>query len=167
MLRDHGSRSKYEHDEMGVNSRLDELQALVLRVKLPYLDGWNAARRSHAETYRHLLEEAYITLPCEAAYGQHVYHLFVVQADERDRVQEVLKNHGVATGIHYPTPIHQQVASRGLGRVVGTMQVTEQISSRILSLPMYAELELEQIEFVTNCLRSITERTPIGVHVAL
>jgi dTDP-4-amino-4,6-dideoxygalactose transaminase len=155
LLRDHGSKVKYEHDEMGMNSRLDELQAVVLRVKLPYLDQWNAARRSHSDTYRRLLEEAYVTLPAEAAYGKHVYHLFVVQTDDRERVREVLTSHGIATGIHYPIPIHDQIASRSIGRVVGSMKVTDSLAPRILSLPMYAELEERQIDFVSTCVRNV------------
>jgi dTDP-4-amino-4,6-dideoxygalactose transaminase len=156
MLRDHGSKSKYEHAEMGVNSRLDELQALVLRVKLPYVDGWNAARREHADTYRQLLEEAYVTLPTEAGYGKHVYHLYVIQTEDRDRAREVLASHGVATGVHYPIPIHRQVASRGLGRVSGSLRVTDHLSPRILSLPMFAELEEQQLNFVARCIVDLT-----------
>jgi dTDP-4-amino-4,6-dideoxygalactose transaminase len=111
-------------------------------VKLPYLDQWNAARRAHADTYRRLLEEAYVTTPAEASYGKHVYHLFVVQTDDRDRVREVLTSHGIATGIHYPIPIHDQIASR------------DSLAPRILSLPMYAELEKDQLEFVSGALRT-------------
>lgn len=165
LLRDHGSASKYEHVEMGVNSRLDELQAVVLRVKLPYLDEWNEARRRHADTYRRLLEEAYVVVPEEASYGRHIYHLFVVQVEQRERVREILTDHGIATGIHYPVPIHQQVASRGVGRNAGSLAVTEALAGQILSLPMYAELEQEQLEFVANCISSAT-RTAIGDAVA-
>jgi dTDP-4-amino-4,6-dideoxygalactose transaminase len=154
LLRDHGSRSKYEHDEMGYNSRLDELQALVLRVKLPKVNEWNAARRQHADTYRRLLADADISVPKEAAPGQHVYHLFVIETDDRDHVRQALDDRGIATGIHYPVPIHLQPASRDVGRVVGSMKVTERISSRILSLPMYAELEDAQLDYIANCIRS-------------
>jgi dTDP-4-amino-4,6-dideoxygalactose transaminase len=156
LLRDHGSRIKYEHDEMGINSRLDELQAVVLRVKLPYLDGWNAARREHAGSYRRLLEEAYVTLPAEAAWNRHNYHLFVIQTDERDHVRDILAKQGIATGIHYPIPIHDQIASRSIGRVAGSMRVTDRLAPRILSLPMYAELDVSQQEFVAVALRSAT-----------
>jgi dTDP-4-amino-4,6-dideoxygalactose transaminase len=166
LLRDHGSRVKYEHDEMGINSRLDELQAVVLRVKLPYLDEWNAARRAHADAYRRLLEEAYVALPAEASYGKHVYHLFVVQSDDRDRVREMLGNHGISTGIHYPIPIHSQIASRSVGRVAGKMRVTDSLSGRILSIPMFAELTNEQIEFVATCLRNVTATSAMGITVA-
>jgi dTDP-4-amino-4,6-dideoxygalactose transaminase len=154
LLRDHGSRSKYEHDEMGYNSRLDEIQALVLRVKLPYVNDWNSARRRHADAYRRLLADVDVEVPEEAAPGQHVYHLFVIETDDRDHVRQALDDRGIATGIHYPTPIHRQPASRDIGRVVGSMKVTDHISSRILSLPMYAELEDAQLEYITNCIRS-------------
>ena len=164
LLRDHGSKVKYEHDEMGYNSRLDELQALVLRVKLPHLETWNAARRRHADTYRALLSHTDVVTPVEASYGSHVFHLFVVQVDDRDRVRKALGDRGIGTGIHYPVPIHRQVASRGIGRVIGSMRVTEFLSDRILSLPMYPELELEQLEYVAECL----QRTSVvkGVVVA-
>jgi dTDP-4-amino-4,6-dideoxygalactose transaminase len=152
LLRDHGSKVKYEHHEMGWNSRLDELQALVLRVKLPHLQAWNAARREHAEAYDRLLETLNVKTPSVAPDRDHAYHLYVIEVDDRDRVRQALANQGIATGIHYPIPIHQQVASRGVGRVAGSMAVTEAISSRILSLPMYAELTDAQIEYVVTRL---------------
>lgn len=156
LLRDHGSKTKYEHDEMGYNSRLDELQAVALRAKLPYLDAWNLQRRRHAETYRELLADANVKTPIDAAPEQHVYHLFVIEVDDRDRIRQALNDRGIATGIHYPVPIHRQIASMGVGRVVGSMAVTERISDRILSLPMFPELTLEQQRFIAAALRSKT-----------
>ncbi|HET7035659.1 MAG TPA: DegT/DnrJ/EryC1/StrS family aminotransferase [Thermomicrobiaceae bacterium] len=156
MLRDHGSRSAYDHELMGLNSRLDELQAFVLRVKLPYLDEWNAARRRHAQTYGELLADSSLILPAQADYGQPVYHRYVVQTEERERARELLTAHGIATGIHYPAPIHQQEAARGLGRVAGDLRVTEWLARRVLSLPMYAELQPEQLERVAANLRRAT-----------
>jgi dTDP-4-amino-4,6-dideoxygalactose transaminase len=161
-LRDHGSRSKYEHDEMGYNSRLDELQALVLRTKLPYLDTWNAARRRNAARYRELLADLDVTVPTETAPGQHVYHLFVIQIDDRDRVRQALSDRGVSTGIHYPIPIHRQVASHNVGRVAGHMPVTERITDHILSLPMYPELETRQLSFIATCIRNVTSMSPFA-----
>jgi dTDP-4-amino-4,6-dideoxygalactose transaminase len=153
-LRDHGSTLKYVHDEMGVNSRLDELQAATLRVKLRHLDAWNERRRSHAQIYAHLLHEVNIALPVERPGTRHVFHLYVIQTDDRDRVREALGDMGVATGIHYPIPIHRQTASLGVGRVAGELRVTEEQAGRILSLPMYPEIEPEQIAHVAECLRA-------------
>jgi dTDP-4-amino-4,6-dideoxygalactose transaminase len=153
LLRDHGSIRKYEHREPGVNSRLDELQAAVLRVKLRYLDGWNERRRTHARAYARLLQELEVDLPVVRPGGSHVYHLYVVRLAERDAVREALADRGVATGIHYPIPIHRQAAALGLGRVAGDLRVTEALAGQILSLPMYAELEPEQVSYVATCLR--------------
>ena len=158
-LRDHGSRSKYEHEFMGLNSRLDELQALVLRVKLHHLDECNARRRRHVETYGQLLANSGVTLPVAADYGEPVYHLYVIQTEERERAREQLAAHGIATGIHYPTPIHQQEAARGYGRIAGDLRVTERLAPRVLSLPMYAELQPEQLERIaTNLLRATANK---------
>lgn len=150
LLRDHGSTTKYHHTEMGYNSRLDELQAVFLRIKLPYLDGWNAARRTLASVYDRVLEDLGVVTPVAPPDRQHVFHLYVIQTDDRARVQESLQKHGIATGIHYPTPIHLQPASHNIGRVVGDMTVTDSISGRILSLPMYAELTHEQIAYIAS-----------------
>ncbi|TAK34828.1 MAG: DegT/DnrJ/EryC1/StrS family aminotransferase [Chloroflexota bacterium] len=159
-LRDHGSSTKYEHQETGVNSRLDELQAAVLRVKLRRLNGWNEMRRSHAEAYAHLLAETSLDIPVVRAGSSHVYHLYVVRTDDRDRVREYLQDRGVATGVHYPIPIHRQVGYRGIGQIAGDLRVTECVTKRILSLPMFAELRPEQLSYIAACLREcgITRR---------
>lgn len=152
VLRDHGSRSKYEHDLMGVNSRLDELQALVLRIKLPHLDQWNRLRRQHAETYDEFLDGSGIVVPTTSADREHVFHLYVIQTEDRDRLRETLSALGISTGIHYPIPIHQQVAAKGLGRVSGKLRVTERLAPRLLSLPMYPELESHQLDRIASSL---------------
>jgi dTDP-4-amino-4,6-dideoxygalactose transaminase len=153
-LRDHGSLRKYEHDEFGINSRLDELQAAFLRVKLRYLEEWNEQRIAAAAAYDALLDDLDVVLPVVRAGARHVYHLYVIQTDERDRMRERLEARGVATGIHYPIPIHQQVACQGVGRVVGSLEHTERLAPRILSLPIYPELDQQQIEYVADCLRA-------------
>ena len=154
LLRNHGSASKYEHRLVGINSRLDELQASVLRVKLRHLDDWNRSRQQHARRYAELLEGVEVRRPIVREGAEHVYHLYVVRVEDRDRIREALNDVGVSTGIHYPIPIHQQVAGRGIGRIVGGLAVTETIAQRILSLPMYPELDDEQIRYVAACLRS-------------
>lgn len=155
MLRDHGSSQKYVHLEMGINSRLDELQAAVLRIKLRHLDDWNQRRRDHAQAYEVVLQGTNAQLPVIWSGAEHVFHLYVVQTDYRDQVREALADRGVATGIHYPIPIHRQAACAEVGRVSGDLRVTEALAGRILSLPMYAELEPEQIEYVGDCFRAV------------
>ena len=152
-LRDHGSVRKYEHQEMGWNSRLDEIQAAALRIKLRYLDGWNERRREHAATYAAALADLDLVLPRARAGAKHVYHLYVIQTEARDFARQLLTNLGIATGVHYPIPIHQQPAARGLTRVAGDLRVTEWLAPRILSLPMYAELEQVQLDYVASALR--------------
>jgi len=155
-LRDHGSVRKYEHVEMGVNSRLDEIQAAVLRVKLKYLDDWNARRRAHAEAYARVLSDLPVVLPTVRPGVEHVWHLYVIQVDERDRVREVLARRGVSTGIHYPIPVHLQKAAKGVGRLAGDLAVTERVARRILSLPMFPEMSGVQVAYVADCLRRVT-----------
>jgi dTDP-4-amino-4,6-dideoxygalactose transaminase len=162
-LRDHGSVRKYEHQEMGWNSRLDELQAAALRVKLRYLDEWNARRRAHAATYAELLADLDLVLPATRAGASHVYHLYVIQTEARDFGRRMLANFGIATGIHYPTPIHLQPASLGIGRVAGDLRVTEWVAPRVLSLPMYAEMEAAQLTYVATCMRRAWGSIAAGV----
>lgn len=140
MIRDHGSERKYCHDLIGMNARLDELQAVVLNAKLKHLAEWTKARRSHAEKYNRLLRGAPVITPSEQAGARHVYHLYVIRAPERDALQQYLKERGIFTGIHYPIPIHLQNAVSYLGHKAGDFPVTEQVVQEILSLPMFAEL---------------------------
>jgi len=148
MVRDHGSERRYYHDRIGWNARLDELQAVALRVKLPHLEAWNEARRDHAARYNELLSGLPVTTPVERAGNRHVYHLYVIRVPDRDRVQAHLKGHGIASGIHYPVPVHLQKAMAYLGYRAGDLPVTERIVGEILSLPMYAELTDEQISYI-------------------
>lgn len=153
MLRDYGQREKYHHVLRGYNHRLDTLQAAVLRVKLQYLDAWNAARRQHAQLYRELLAHGPVAAPVEPDYAESVYHLYVIRVQDRDGVRTYLRDKGVATGIHYPIPIHLQPAYRDLGYEKGRFPVTEEYAGQILSLPMYAELTPGLIECVTEAIR--------------
>lgn len=155
-LRNYGQRVKYEHTSVGTNSRLDTLQAAILRVKLRYLDQWNAARRAHAAAYNALLTEAHCHVPVTAADRTHIFHVYVTQLANRKGAQELLTSRGIATGIHYPIPIHLQEACASLGYRQGDFPATEHAASRILSLPMFAELTPEQREYVaTNFLESL------------
>ncbi len=152
MIRDHGSERRYYHDRIGWNARLDELQAVVLRVKLPHLEAWNEARRSHAARYKELLRGLPAITPVERPDSRHVYHLYVVKVPDRDRAQAYLRDNGVASGIHYPVPVHLQKAMAYLGYQAGDLPVTERVVAEILSLPMYAELSDEQISYIQEQL---------------
>ena len=145
MLRNYGQQEKYHHMFRGYNRRLDTLQAAVLRVKLRYLEKWNAARRQHAGRYRFLFEKSRIVTPNEALYAESVWHLYVVRVSHRDAFKEYLSSRGINCGIHYPVPVHLQPAYHDLGYKKGDFPVTEDYAQRIISLPMYAELTSELI----------------------
>jgi dTDP-4-amino-4,6-dideoxygalactose transaminase len=153
LLRDHGSHIRYQHEVLGVNARLDELQAAVLRVKLRYLDKWNALRQAHAQTYTQQLHNVVEAVPLVQSWGTHVYYVYVVQVRERDHFRKALEQEGIATGIHYPIPIHLQPACTHYGYRRGMLPVTEAVAGRIVTLPMYAELTEEQIQLVINAVK--------------
>jgi dTDP-4-amino-4,6-dideoxygalactose transaminase len=154
ILRDHGSKVRYEHDMVGRNARMDELQAAILGVKLRHLDNWNMKRRANAARLSAGLANTSLTLPTPGGDGiEEVFHLYVVQHPERDRLRAFLGERGVQTGIHYPKPIHLQKAYADLGYEPGAFPVAERLSATVLSLPMYAELTDEQIERVAACVR--------------
>lgn len=152
LLRDHGSETRYYHDELGWNARLDELQAAALRIKLPHLDGWNEKRRGHADLYNQLLASAKLVTPNVAPDRQHIYHLYVIRTAQRDALRAFLNDQGIGTGIHYPVPIHLQNAFKFLDYNPGDLPVTETITGEILTLPMYAELTADQVGTVANAI---------------
>ena len=153
-LREHGQSRKYVHEIEGYNGRMHAIQAAFLRVKLPHLAGWNAARRRVADLYREALADvAEIRLPVERPGAVHVYHLFVIRADRRDDLQRHLTARGIGTGLHYPVPLHLQTAYERLGVRTGAFPVTEAAARDILSLPMYPELSPDQIGIVADAIR--------------
>ncbi len=154
MLRDHGSGKRYHHDLIGFNARLDEIQAVVLRAKLPHLADWNVQRREHARLYNELLKGTPVKTPTELAGNTPVYHLYVISTLKRDELQAVLKEQEIFTGIHYPIPLHLQKAMEFLGYKMGDLPATERAATEILSLPMFAELTDEQIVTVANSIKS-------------
>jgi dTDP-4-amino-4,6-dideoxygalactose transaminase len=158
MLRNYGQRAKYQHLLRGFNRRLDTLQAALLRVKLRQLAAWNAARRRHAELYSRLLAGSAIVTPVEADYARSVWHLYVVRCADRPALMTHLGAQGIATGIHYPTPIHLQPAYRDLGYERGDLPVAERQAEQILSLPMYAELEPALVEYVAAAVLQVAPR---------
>lgn len=148
MLRDHGSLRKYEHQFPGYNFRMEGLQGAVLALKLTHLEAWNERRRALAEHYNRLLAGSGVITPVEMPYARHIYHLYVIQADDRETLRQQLASRGIETGLHYPVPLHLQEAYRPLGHRAGKFPVCEQLAQRILSLPMYPELSFEQVEYV-------------------
>ncbi len=153
VYRDHGSRVRYRHEVIGHNSRLDELQAAILRVKLRHLDSWNERRRRHAWTLNQALTGASLTLPPLGGDGTYdVFHLYVVRHPQRDALRAFLAARGIGTGIHYPIPIHLQPAYAWLGCGPGSFPVAEHWAAECLSLPMYAELTEQQIERVVEAV---------------
>ena len=153
MLRDHGSRVRYHHEMLGTNARLDELQAAVLRVKMRYLEEWNAARQAHARAYTEQLQDVVETLPVVRPYNTHVYYVYVVQVQNREYFRQALEHQGIATAVHYPIPIHLQPACAHYGYKRGMLPVTEAVAERLVSLPMYPELTAEQIQAVVNAVK--------------
>ena len=140
VLRGHGSKKKYYHETLGTNSRLDEIQAAGLRVKLKYLDRWNQARRAVAQRYCEALK-GLVSLPSEADDCQHVYHQFTIRTDARDELKAWLQERGVGSMIYYPVSLHIQEAYSYLGHAAGDFPVSEQAQHQVLSLPMFPELE--------------------------
>lgn len=154
-LRNCGQRRKYEHVAKGSNSRLDTLQAAILRVKLPYLDFWNQQRADHAGHYSELLAKLPgVTTPVIAPDRSHVFHLYVVRVEKRAELQNHLTQHGIQTGIHYPVPIHLHIAYANLSHGRGTFPIAESLANEILSLPMFPGLTSVQMECVTGAIRS-------------
>jgi dTDP-4-amino-4,6-dideoxygalactose transaminase len=158
VLRDHGSKERYYHSEFGFNGRIDEIQAAILRIKLRHLDAWNARRRQHAARYSELLAASAVQPPSLPSDSSHVYHLYVIRTTERDALQRALREQGIATGIHYPVPVHLQEATRALGYRPGHLPNTERAAREVLSLPMYAELDQDQIAYVAQHVRSAAQR---------
>ncbi|MCA1563302.1 MAG: DegT/DnrJ/EryC1/StrS family aminotransferase [Acidobacteria bacterium] len=149
MLREHGQVKKYYHDLEGYNGRLDAIQAAFLRIKLRHLDGWNSQRRTAAKRYANLLASSPgVVLPIESSRSKAIYHLYVIRARERDALADHLRSQGIHTGLHYPLPVHLQNCYRSWGYGKGSLPVTEQVASEILSLPMFPGLTREEQERV-------------------
>ena len=163
LLANYGQQRKYHHEIIGGNHRLDTLQAAMLRVKLRRLDDWADLRRAHAASYLDLLGDLDLVLPVTRAGVDHVWHLFVIRVRERERVQAGLTAAGIATGIHYPTPIHLQPAYAHLGLEPGEFPIAEEHASHLLSLPMFPELTSDQIARVADALATSTRGLlPVG-----
>jgi dTDP-4-amino-4,6-dideoxygalactose transaminase len=154
-LRIHGRTAKYLHRWVGINSRLDTLQAAVLRVKLRYLDGWTAGRQRHADLYRSLLAATPEIIPPVPAASQnrHVYNQFVIRCPRRDALQEYLKQNGIGSEVYYPIPLHLQPCYTDLGYRKGDFPVSERLAQESLALPVYSDLAAEDIEYVCAAIQ--------------
>jgi dTDP-4-amino-4,6-dideoxygalactose transaminase len=156
MLRDYGRKSRYEHVTLGYNSRLDTLQAAILRIKLKRLNRWNAIRRKNAKVYTNKLKGIEnIIVPYEASYGKHVYHIYVIRVKNRDAVIKGLTKNGIGVFIHYPIPLHLQKVYKELGYKRGDFPVAEKAAKEVISLPMYPHLKETQIKFIADTLKTI------------
>ncbi len=158
LLRNHGRRSKYIHDIVGTNERIDTLQAAILDAKLPYLAGWTAARQRLAARYNQLLADCEVVLPVVANEATSAWHLYVIRTPQRDALLTYLKAHGVEAGIHYPVPLHLQPAYAHLGYQQGDFPVTEAVADSCLSLPLYPEMTDSQQGYVVEQIRMFLDR---------
>lgn len=158
-LRMHGECRKYVSAEQGWNSRLDEIQAAILRVKLRHLDDWNRARRVHARKYTQSLAKVRGVVPPKVAdWGEHVFHQYTVRVPQRNQVQKQLAAQGIASTVYYPVPLHLQPIYRSLGYQPGSLPEAERASSECLSLPLYPEMSSEQIERVAQALAQAVDK---------
>jgi dTDP-4-amino-4,6-dideoxygalactose transaminase len=158
VLRHHGQRGQNRHELIGCNGRLPELIAAVLRIKLRRLEHWTAERRRVADRYARALAGAEpVRVPYTAPWAEPVWHLYAIETDNRDAVAARLRELGVDTGVHYPTPIHLQPAYAHLGHRRGTFPETERSAERVLSLPMYPELSDAQVDRIVAAVRAATE----------
>jgi dTDP-4-amino-4,6-dideoxygalactose transaminase len=160
-IRQHGGEVKYHHDSVGGNFRLDALQAAVLRVKLPHLEGWTSARRRNADRYDAMFAEAGLTsavmLPVRSPESTHIFNQYVIRTPERDRLRVHLQERGVGTEVYYPIPLHQQPCFQGLGYSAGAFPNAEAAARDVLALPIYGELTEAQQAWVVQAIREFFE----------
>jgi len=158
MLRNYGQSDRYHHKLKGYNSRLDELQAAVLRVKLRHLDEWNEERRELARRYNEALTDCGVGLPVEREGRRHVFHLYVIRSPQRDALREYLRERQIGTQIHYPIPVHLQEAYKELGLRRGCFPVSERLADEVLSIPLFPELSESEVSAVIDAVRGFRQR---------
>jgi dTDP-4-amino-4,6-dideoxygalactose transaminase len=152
MLRDWGQERRYHHVLKGYNYRMDGIQGAILRVKMCYIEAWTEARITCAANYNQLLTESGLGLPTALPHNRHVYHVYAVRSPQRNELQKSLQAHEIQTGIHYPIPVHLQPAYGELGYQLGDFPVSELVAKEILSLPIYSELTLEQLQEISTVI---------------
>jgi len=157
-MRDHGQATRYYHNYIGYNYRMDGFQGAVLRIKLRHLDDWTARRIEISERYRKLLADAKVGIPRDEATNKSVYHLFVVHVENRDAVRAELEKRGVHTAIHYPVPVHLQKAFASLGYTRGTFPHTERAADTVMSMPLFPEMTDEQVDCAARALIEVVGR---------
>jgi dTDP-4-amino-4,6-dideoxygalactose transaminase len=160
MIANHGSEKKYYHDMIGVNSRLDSIQAAILNVKLSYLDDYNSARQKAAQFYTHLLHDvSQIKTPALASFSTHIFHQYtlIINDIDRDELQQKLKKRGIPSMVYYPIPLHLQKAFQHWGYQPGDFPISESLATSVLSLPMHTELTEEQQVYIVESLKSIVD----------
>jgi len=153
-LRNHGAVIKYHHEEVAYNSRLDEIQAAILRLKLRHLDTWNEKRRALAREYQSGLNGLPITLPSEIPGRDHVFHLYSILSDRRDALKIFLQEHGISTGLHYPVPLHLLPALKSLGHQEKDFPQSERLAKQTLSLPLYPFMTSDDVAYVSQVVRT-------------
>ncbi len=153
----HGGKKKYAHDVVGINSRLDTLQAAILNTKLKYLEEWHEARRRAAAKYDELLKGSGVSLPQVRPYNRHVFHQYTIRFKNRDGLSRYLKSKGIPHAIYYPVPMHLQPAYKQLGYREGDFPVSERLSREVLSLPMHTELTVAQLEYIATAIREFVQ----------
>jgi dTDP-4-amino-4,6-dideoxygalactose transaminase len=160
MIANHGSKTRYYHDLLGVNSRLDTIQAAILRIKLNYLDEWNRQRREHAQYYSKGLAGTGVTTPVIADYADHIFHQYTILVDEgRDDLQKFLNQKEIPNAIYYPIPLHLQVAYRDkYGYRKGDFPVSEKLAEKVISLPMHPDLTQEEQDYIINTIREFLKQ---------
>jgi dTDP-4-amino-4,6-dideoxygalactose transaminase len=152
-LRSHGQRRRYIHDEIGYNSRLDAIQAVILGIKVPHANDWNDARRMHASRYNELLSGLPLQTPVERAGSRHVYHQYTLRVSQRDKVSEALTQKQIGWAIYYPVPLHLQPVYKVLGYGEGQFPEAERASHHVLSLPIFPELRSEEVDATAQAVR--------------
>lgn len=155
MLRSHGQKVKYYNEILGYNSRLDEIQAAILRVKLKYLDIWNDARKEKASIYNDKIDKSIVRTPYEIDNVKHIYHLYIIQSEHREETINYLKENGIATGIYYPVPLHLQNVYKDLGYKEGDLPNSEYLCKRTFAIPLYPELTEEQQNHIIDTINNI------------
>lgn len=159
VLRAHGSKPKYYHSVLGYNSRLDEIQAAVLRIKLKHLDKWNNVRKERAHIYNEMLNNIKdIVIPYEDKDIKHIYHLYIIQSSYREELIEYLKEKEIGTGIYYPVPLHMQKVYEDLGYKEQDLPISESLAKKTFAIPLYPELTIKQQEYIVNSIKEFYEK---------
>jgi dTDP-4-amino-4,6-dideoxygalactose transaminase len=158
LLREHGARPKYHHAVVGTNSRLDALQAAILRVKLRHLDRWSESRAKNAQSYHRLLEGSRVGRPYHDPKTRHIYNQYVIRAEKRDELKQFLADRGIGTEVYYPVPLHLQKCFSMLGHRDGDMAHAEAAAKETLALPIYPELGEERLRYVVQTVREFVDR---------